>query len=54
MNVLERIKSKYWSYRLLVKCRRNYDMIIGFYVTKTVAYLFVKIDPVYFRVLCLL
>ena len=24
MNVLEIIWSKYWSYRLLVKCRRNY------------------------------
>ena len=23
MNVLERIRSKFWSYRLLVKCRRN-------------------------------
>ena len=24
MNVLEMIWSKYWSYRLLLKCRRNY------------------------------
>ena len=23
MNVLERIRSKFWSYRLLVECRRN-------------------------------
>ena len=23
MNVLERIKSKFWNYRLFVKCRRN-------------------------------
>ena len=23
MNVLERIRLKFWSYRLLVKCRRN-------------------------------
>ena len=23
MNMLERIRSKYWGYRLLVKCRRD-------------------------------